>query len=108
MEAVLAGDLEEARQILTRGDIPVMVDERADVRETFCPDVLIDAIIAKKNTGTKITDAPFCHRGRTGIYSGEGLPLCHRDKEGTHPGQTDLGGTAIPTQVCPAMWAATP
>src|SRR5699024_6634309 len=93
MEAVLAGDLEEARQILTRGDIPVMVDERAGVRETFCPDVLIDAIIAKKNTGTKITDAPFVIGAGPGFAAGKDCHCVIETKRGHTLGRLIWEGT---------------
>lgn len=101
MEAVLAGDLEEARQILTRGDIPVMVDERAGVRETFCPDVLIDAIIAKKNTGTKITDAPFVIGAGPGFTAGKDCHCVIETKRGHTLGRLIWEGTAIPNTGVP-------
>jgi xanthine dehydrogenase accessory factor len=41
------------------GMIPVLIDPEAKSRETLMPHVLVDAILAKKNLGTKITDAPF-------------------------------------------------
>ena len=41
------------------GKIPVLVDPHAAIRTAYQPDVLIDAILAKKNLGTEVTDAPF-------------------------------------------------
>ena len=59
MEAVSAKTQEDAEAIMEEGKIPVIVDPKADCRKWYKPDVIVDAIIAKKNTGTKITDAPF-------------------------------------------------
>ena len=53
-----ADSLEEAFAIYEQGQIPVMIDENGSTIETLHPPVVIDAILAKKNLGTKITDAP--------------------------------------------------
>lgn len=39
------------------GKVPIMVDPDAAVRDSLHPDILVDAVMAKRNTGTKITDA---------------------------------------------------
>jgi xanthine dehydrogenase accessory factor len=57
--ARLAADIAEARMALTAGVIPVLVDPEAACRETLTPPVLVDAIVAKSNTGTRISDAPL-------------------------------------------------
>jgi xanthine dehydrogenase accessory factor len=49
----------EARQLIEDGIIPVLVDPDCRSRQVLNPTVLIDAIMAKRNTGTAITDAPF-------------------------------------------------
>ena len=59
MEAVLAGNFEEAERIMATRKIAVMVDEKAEVRKEYLPDVLVDGIMAKKNLGTRISDAPL-------------------------------------------------
>jgi len=57
VEAVLARDILEAQEIIDRGQIPVLVDSTGKVVRQMKPDVEIDAIVAKKNLGTKISDA---------------------------------------------------
>ena len=96
MEAVLAGDYEEAQRILKQGDIPVLVDEAARVREQFRPDVLVDAVIAKRNLGTKITDAPLVVGVGPGFTAGEDCHCVVGDQAGAHPWQGDLGGLRHP------------
>jgi len=38
--------------------LPIMIDPEAAVKDYLKPSVLVDAILAKRNVGTKITDAP--------------------------------------------------
>jgi len=54
-----AESFDEAKKILDDGIIPVLIDPETRRREFFVPSVLIDAVMAKRNTGTRITDAPF-------------------------------------------------
>lgn len=49
----------EAKKLLDDGIIPVLADPETRAREFFKPRILIDAVMAKRNTGTRITDAPF-------------------------------------------------
>jgi len=44
---------------LRQGVIPVLVDPRAEILDHWSSLVLVDAIMAKKNTGTRIDDAPL-------------------------------------------------
>ena len=37
--------------------IPIIVDPEATIKDIFYPDILIDAIMAKRNTGTRLVDA---------------------------------------------------
>jgi len=88
--------VQETMACCTAGEIPVLVDPEAALCCELKPDVLVDAILAKRNLGTKITDAPVvigvgpgftakvdCHavvetmRGHTlgrAIYEGSALP----------------------------------
>ena len=57
--AELAASMEDVRCILAEGCIPVLADPKAECRAWLKPDVVVDAILAKKNLGTQITDAPL-------------------------------------------------
>jgi len=48
---------DEINDTWTEGMIPLLIDPEAKSRKVFKPHVLVDAIMAKKNLGTKITDA---------------------------------------------------
>ncbi len=54
-----ADSFEGARALLEAGIVPVLVDPETRAREFFSPRVLVDAVMAKRNTGTRLTDAPF-------------------------------------------------
>lgn len=41
------------------GTVPVVVDPECKLRDILQPDVLVDAILAKRGTNTNITDAPL-------------------------------------------------
>lgn len=56
--ARLAASPEEALFFTRRGFVAVLVDERARVVPTLRPDALADVILAKRNLGTSIADAP--------------------------------------------------
>lgn len=58
IEAVLVKDINQIHQVVDSGKVAVIVDPEAKIREMYQPDVLIDAILAKKNTGTRKEDAP--------------------------------------------------
>ncbi|QEK13063.1 EF2563 family selenium-dependent molybdenum hydroxylase system protein [Crassaminicella thermophila] len=49
----------DIERILKSGKIPVFVDPACKILEKIQPTILIDAILAKKNCGTQITDAPI-------------------------------------------------
>lgn len=55
--AWLAGDVNEARRLLSDEMVPVLIDPEATSRAALEPQIIIDAIMAKRNTGTRITDA---------------------------------------------------
>jgi xanthine dehydrogenase accessory factor len=54
-----ANDAAEAGHMLTRNQIPVLVDPQAETLKQLSPDVLVDGIMAKRNLGTGLEDAPL-------------------------------------------------
>ena len=82
---------EEIRKAQQAGKIPVLVDPHAAIRTAYQPDVLIDAILAKKNLGTEVTDAPFVIGVGPGLQREKTpLSMCHRNKTRTYIGKRDL------------------
>lgn len=54
-----AENFDDAKKLLDDGIIPVLADPETSARECFKPKVVIDSVMAKQNTGTRMTDAPF-------------------------------------------------
>ena len=63
-----------AEAALARGEIPILPDPDGRVVRDLHPDVVVDAILAKRNLGTCITDAPLVIGVGPGFTTGED---CH-------------------------------
>ncbi len=50
---------DQISDVWEEGKVPVFVDPEAKIKDFLKPDILIDAILAKRNLGTRITDAQF-------------------------------------------------
>jgi xanthine dehydrogenase accessory factor len=78
VSATLVDSVEEAlRRLDGRGldrAIPVLVDPEARCRSVLRPLVIVDAIMAKRNTGTSLSDAPFVVALGPGFTAGQD---CH-------------------------------
>ncbi len=57
--AYLAPDADAARALIAAGSIPVLVDPDGQCRVVLEPRVLVDGVMAKRNTGTRRNDAPL-------------------------------------------------
>ncbi len=53
-----AEDADEIRRIISQGRIAVIADEKGDIIRELRPQAVVDAVLAKKNLGTGINDAP--------------------------------------------------
>ena len=101
MEAFRADSKEDAQRILERGDIAVMVDSEARCRGWYRPEVIVDAILAKKNLGTQITDAPFVIGVGPGFTAGKDCHCVIETKRGHTLGNIIWKGSAIPNTGVP-------
>ena len=101
MEGFLAEDGQSAQAVLERGGIAVMVDPEMECRKWFRPDVIVDAILAKKNLGTGITDAPFVIGAGPGFTAGKDCNCVVETKRGHTLGNLIWKGSAIPNTGVP-------
>lgn len=101
LSGILAHTKEEARDILSRGDIPVLIDEKAEEKNWFAPDVIVDAILAKENVGTTILDAPFVIGVGPGFKAGEDCHCVIETKRGHTLGRVIWDGSALPNTGVP-------
>lgn len=98
-----AANAEEAWALLSKGVVPVLVDPEAACRRVLKPDALVDAILAKRNLGTKMTDAPIV----VGVGPGFTADVdCHAVVEtmrGHTLGRVYYEGTALPNTNIPGL-----
>ncbi|MDR3573166.1 MAG: selenium-dependent molybdenum cofactor biosynthesis protein YqeB [Anaerolineaceae bacterium] len=94
--ACRAMDINQAQSMMTAGKIPVIIDPRAICLACFKPPVLIDAIIAKHNTGTQITDAPLVIALGPGFTAGIDCHVVIETNRGYDLGRPIYVGSAEP------------
>lgn len=98
-----AASLREAFAIYEQGQIPVMIDENGSTIETLHPPVVVDAILAKKNLGTKITDAPVVIGVGPGFCAGKDVDAVIETQRGHNLGRVIYEGEAAPNTGIPGM-----
>ena len=91
----------EALAILARGEIPVLCDPGAEIRKELPFDGVVDAILAKRNLGTAITDAPIVLALGPGFTAGVDCHGVVETKRGHDLGRLILEGSAIPNTGVP-------
>lgn len=94
--AVLIQTAEEVRGIWDRGKIPVLVDPQCICRKELRPSVLVDAILAKKNTGTTVDDAPLVIALGPGFQAGIDAHFVVETNRGHRLGRLLSSGNAEP------------
>ncbi|MGB4660162.1 MAG: selenium-dependent molybdenum cofactor biosynthesis protein YqeB [Mobilitalea sp.] len=98
---ILVHDMKEIEEALLEGKVPIIVDEQAAIREQYRPEVEVDAIIAKKNLGTRITDAPLVIGVGPGFEAGKDCHAVVETKRGHYLGKVIRKGSAIPNTGVP-------
>ena len=97
--------LEEAFQIYTRKAIPVLVDPEGQTITEAAPAVVIDAILAKKNLGTTIEDAPIVIGLGPGFTAGKDVHAVIETQRGHNLGRIIYEGAAAPNTGVPGVIA---
>ena len=106
VEGVTARYVETVREIPTAwsaGEVPVLVDPDCVCRTSLKPDAVVDAVLAKRNLGTQITDAPVVIGVGPGFTAGKD---CHAVVEtmcGHTLGRTIYRGSALPNTAVPGL-----
>jgi xanthine dehydrogenase accessory factor len=90
------GDVAAARRVLAEGAIPVIVDPAADSRHALQPAVLVDAVMAKRNTGTALADAPLVVALGPGFLAGADCHAVIETNRGHWLGRVIWKGAAQP------------
>jgi xanthine dehydrogenase accessory factor len=88
---------EEIHSVWKDGKIPILVDPDGEKTRRFIkPDVLVDAIMAKKNLGTHIKKAPLVIGLGPGFYAGKDVHIVIETNRGHDLGRLILKGAAEP------------
>lgn len=88
--------LDEAPRLLAQGFIPVVVDPEGLAITRLRPQVVVDAVIAKRNLGTRITDAPLVIALGPGFTAGADAHAVIETNRGHDLGRVLWSGAAEP------------
>ena len=98
-----AADPKEALDLLEKGILPVLMDPECACRAGLKPDALVDAILAKKNLGTSITDAPVVVAVGPGFTAGVDCHAVVETMRGHYLGRAIYDGSAMPNTGIPGL-----
>ncbi len=99
--AAVAEDVGAVPAILGRGQIAVLADPDARCLSALKPDAVVDAILAKQNLGTAITDAPIVVALGPGFTAGVDCHAVIETMRGHDLGRVILSGSAQPNTGIP-------
>lgn len=105
MTGVLIYSLSEAVDVWQSNQVPVLVDESAACVKVLQPDIVIDAIIAKKNLGTTMAMAPLTIALGPGFEAGVDVHAVVETKRGHNLGRVITKGCAAPNSGIPGLIA---
>lgn len=96
IEAVLISSWEKAKDSIKQGKIPVLVDPKGSCIKKLSPTVLVDAILAKRNLGTKINQTPLVVGLGPGFTAGKDVDVVIETERGHNLGRAYYQGQAAP------------
>lgn len=83
------------------GEIPVLPDPEFRAAELLRPEVVVDAILAKRNLGTRVTDAPLVIGVGPGFTAGTDCHCVIETMRGHTLGRCIYSGSALPNTGVP-------
>ncbi len=92
LEAVKVDSVKGVREAWNKGNIAVLAD--TEWRDKIRPDVIVDAILAKKNLGTTTEDAPLVIGLGPGFVAGKDVHIVIETKRGHNLGKIITSGSA--------------
>ncbi|MDO4294787.1 MAG: selenium-dependent molybdenum cofactor biosynthesis protein YqeB [bacterium] len=103
MTCRLVSDLEEAYAVMRAKEVAMMVDETCEVLQELRPWAVVDAILAKRNLGTKRTMADKTIALGPGFEAGVDVDLVIETNRGHHLGRILEKGFAAPNTGIPGV-----
>ena len=101
MKAVLIHDCDEIEAVVKKQEVPVLVDPNGDSIRRLCPEVVVDAILAKKNLGTSRDLAPLTVALGPGFEAGKDVDVVIETRRGHNLGRVIRRGSAYPNTGVP-------
>jgi len=105
MKCVLAKDEDDARRLLEKDELAVLVDPEGKSIGDLKPAVLVDAILAKKNLGTGKDMAPFVLALGPGFTAGTDCHAVVETMRGHDLARLLTAGSALPNTGTPGLIA---
>jgi len=96
VEAIKTFQSDEIHSAWDHNYIPVTVDPKWEFIKVIRPHVVVDAIIAKKNLGTNLSEAPLVIGLGPGFEAGKDVHIVIETKRGHNLGRIILNGCAEP------------
>ena len=93
----------EAPGLLERGVVPVLVDPDGDCIRQLKPDAVVDAILAKRNLGTRMDMAPVVVAAGPGFTAGVDCHAVVETMRGHYLGRVVYDGSALPNTGVPGL-----
>jgi xanthine dehydrogenase accessory factor len=93
--------LAEVEDHINQGRIPVIIDPAGKTAARWSPVVLIDAIMAKSNTGVRLSDAPLVIGLGPGFHAGQDCHFVIETSRGHRLGRIISAGAALPNTGVP-------
>lgn len=103
LRAVRISKQEEAEAVWAQNAVPVLIDPKGENIRTLKPDVVVDAILAKKNLGTTREMAPLTIALGPGFTAGQDVDVVVETKRGHKLGRTIREGAATPNTGVPGV-----
>ena len=94
---------DQALELLKSGVIPVLADPEGACVPVLKPAAVVDAILAKKNLGTNITDAPVVIGVGPGFTAGTDCHAVVETMRGHYLGRVLYNGAALPNTNIPGL-----
>lgn len=103
IEAVRISGVEELQEVWGAGRIAILVDPRGESLRRVCPDVFVDATLAKRNLGTTREDAPLVIGMGPGFTAGADCHVVIETNRGHDLGRLIYDGAAEPNTGIPGV-----
>ena len=100
-ERIASADRASVNHVLEEGRVPLLVDPEGSSIPLLKPDIVVDAIIAKKNLGTAKEMAPLVIGVGPGFTAGEDVDLVVESMRGHNLARIFTTGSALPNTGSP-------